>query len=67
MTLEAIKEAIAELPEEDKAGLAVWLKEQVVESAYRDMAADADRECEALAWSEGMIADAAGDEPGAAR
>ena len=37
-----------------------------METAYRDMAADEDREREALAWSEGLIGDA-GDEPHAAR
>lgn len=29
-----------------------------IEIAYRDMAADEDREQEALAWSEGLIGDA---------
>ena len=29
-----------------------------METAYRDMAADEDREREALAWSEGLIGDA---------
>jgi predicted CopG family antitoxin len=37
-----------------------------METAYRDMAADEDREREALAWSEGLIGDAV-DEPHAAR
>ena len=37
-----------------------------IETAYRDMAADEDREREALAWSEGLIGDAV-DEPGPAR
>jgi predicted CopG family antitoxin len=37
-----------------------------IETAYRDMAADEDREQEALAWSEGLIGDV-GDEPHAAR
>jgi predicted CopG family antitoxin len=37
-----------------------------MEAAYRDMAADENREREALAWSEGLIGDA-GDEPHAAR
>jgi hypothetical protein len=67
MTLEAIKEAISGLADEEKAWLAVWLKEQILEAAYRDMAADAEREHEALAWSESLIVDVARDEPGAAR
>ena len=33
-----------------------------METAYRDMAADEEREREALAWSEGLIEDSA-DEP----
>lgn len=37
-----------------------------METSYRDMAADEDREREALAWSEGLIGDA-GDEPHVAR
>ena len=37
-----------------------------IEAAYRDMAADEDRESEALAWSEGLIGDI-GDEPHASR
>ena len=37
-----------------------------METAYRDMAADEEREREALAWSEGLIGDAT-DEPHAAR
>jgi predicted CopG family antitoxin len=37
-----------------------------MEAAYRDMAADEDREREALAWSEGLIGDTV-DEPHAAR
>jgi hypothetical protein len=37
-----------------------------LEAEYRDMAADEEREREALAWSEGLIGDA-GDEPRAAR
>jgi predicted CopG family antitoxin len=37
-----------------------------IEAAYRDMAADEDREREALAWSEALVGDA-GDEPHAAR
>ena len=36
-----------------------------METAYRDMVADEDREREALAWSEGLIGDAM-DEPQAA-
>ena len=38
-----------------------------IEAAYRDMAAEEDREREALVWSEGLIGDAAGDEPVATR
>jgi predicted CopG family antitoxin len=37
-----------------------------METAYREMAADEDREREALPWSEGLIGDA-GDDPHAAR
>jgi predicted CopG family antitoxin len=37
-----------------------------IESAYREMAADQEREQEALAWSEGLSGDD-GDEPHAAR
>jgi hypothetical protein len=37
-----------------------------METAYRDMAADEEREREALAWSEGLIVDAV-DEPRVAR
>ena len=37
-----------------------------METAYRDMAADEEREREALAWSEGLIGDV-GDDPHAAR
>ena len=37
-----------------------------METAYQDMAADEDREREALAWSEGLIGDAM-DEPQATR
>ncbi len=40
---------------------------QDLEAAYRDMAADQEREREALAWSEGVIGDAGGNEPDAAR
>ena len=39
---------------------------QDVEAAYREMAADREREREALAWSEGLIGDV-GNEPDAAR
>ncbi len=34
-----------------------------IESAYRQMAEDADRERDALAWSEGVIVDVPGSEP----
>lgn len=37
-----------------------------METAYRDMAADDDREREALTWSEGLIGDV-GDDPHATR
>ena len=37
-----------------------------METAYRDMAADEERDREALAWSEGLIGDAV-DEPDPAR
>jgi len=40
---------------------------QDIEAAYREMAADEEREREALAWSEGVIGDVARDEPDAAR
>jgi predicted CopG family antitoxin len=39
---------------------------QDLEAAYRDMAADREREHEALAWSEGLIRDI-GNEPDVAR
>ena len=38
-----------------------------VEAAYREMAADEEREREALAWSEGVIGDVDRDEPDAPR
>ena len=40
---------------------------QDIAAAYRDMAADLEREQEALEWSEGLIADAAPVEPHVAR
>jgi predicted CopG family antitoxin len=40
---------------------------QDLEAAYREMAADAEREREALAWSEGVIGDVSGHDPHAAR
>ena len=40
---------------------------QDIEAAYREMAADEERERKALAWSEGVIRDVARDEPDAAR
>jgi predicted CopG family antitoxin len=40
---------------------------QDIEAAYRNMAADKEREREAHAWSEGLIGDIARDEPDAAR
>jgi predicted CopG family antitoxin len=43
------------------------LMSEDLEAAYRLMAADEEREREAVAWSEGLVGDAAGDEPDAAR
>jgi predicted CopG family antitoxin len=40
---------------------------QDIEAEYRDMAADATREQEALEWSEGVISDASLAEPRASR
>jgi predicted CopG family antitoxin len=40
---------------------------QDIEAAYREMAADQAREDEALAWSEGLIADSSPTEPHASR
>ncbi len=40
---------------------------QDMEAAYRDMAADEDREREALEWAEGVIADGCPPEPHASR
>jgi predicted CopG family antitoxin len=34
---------------------------QDLDAAYREMAADGDREHEALAWSEGLVGDVSGD------
>ena len=41
--------------------------QQDIEAAYREMAADQAREDEALAWSEGLIADSSLTEPHASR
>ncbi len=38
-----------------------------LETAYREMASDKEREDEAHAWSEGVIGDVAGEQPDAAR
>ena len=38
-----------------------------IEAAYRQMAADEQRELEAHEWSEGLVGDVVGDEPDAAR
>ena len=40
---------------------------QDLDAAYREMAADREREHEANAWVEGVVGDACGDEPRAAR
>lgn len=40
MTLEALKQAIAELPAEEKAGLATWLNEQDMDEWDREMQKD---------------------------
>lgn len=37
MTLEALKQAIAELPDEEKAALATWLNEQEMDEWDRQM------------------------------
>ena len=38
-----------------------------IETAYKQMSEDQDREREALSWSEGVIADVAGCDPNVAR
>ena len=40
MTLEALKQAIAELPEEEKSALAAWLNEQEMDQWDRQMRGD---------------------------
>jgi len=40
MTLEALKQAIAELPAEEKAALATWLNEQEMDGWDRQMRKD---------------------------
>ena len=40
MTLEALKQAIAELPDEEKAALATWLNEQEMDEWDRQMQKD---------------------------
>ena len=40
MTLEALKQAIAELPAEEKAALATWLNEQETDEWDRQMQSD---------------------------
>ena len=40
MTLEALKQAIAELPEEEKTALATWLNEQEMDEWDRQMQKD---------------------------
>jgi len=40
MTLEALKQAIAELPAEEKAALATWLNEQEMDGWDRQMQKD---------------------------
>jgi hypothetical protein len=40
MTLEALKQAIAELPAEEKAALAAWLNEQEMDGWDRQMRQD---------------------------
>jgi hypothetical protein len=40
MTLEALKQAIAELPAEEKAALAAWLNEQEMDEWDRQMKKD---------------------------
>jgi hypothetical protein len=40
MTLEALKHAIAELPEEEKTALATWLNEQEMDEWDRQMQKD---------------------------
>jgi hypothetical protein len=40
MTLEALKQAIAELPAEEKAALATWLNEQEMDAWDRQMQND---------------------------
>jgi hypothetical protein len=40
MTLEALKQAIAELPDEEKAALATWLNEQEMDEWDRKMDKD---------------------------
>ena len=57
MDLAEIQHAIEELPREQQTALTAWLVERDLESAYRELAADQEREREALAWSEGVIGD----------
>jgi len=64
--LEEIEEAIDRLPREDVRRIAQWLRDrenrrqdESLDSAYREMAQDTEREREALEWSEGVVGDVA--------
>ena len=72
--LEEIVQAIDRLPPEDIERIAQWLCDREsrrhnedLSAAYRAMALDAEREREALEWSEGLIGDLAADRPDASR
>ena len=68
--VEEIKEAIDRLPPEDFRRIAQWFRDRENERlgiAYREMSLDAERERDALEWSEGLIGDVAVDLPNAPR
>ena len=72
--IEEIESAIDRLTPDDIRQLAKWLMERenrieepALEAGYRAMAQDADREREALEWSEGLIGDIADNRQDAPR
>jgi hypothetical protein len=72
--IEEIEKAIDRLPPDDVRRIAKWLRDREsqrespdLEAGYRSMAFDAEREREALEWSEGLIGDATGNAPDAPR
>jgi hypothetical protein len=52
MTLEAVKEAIAQLPQDERHSLAVWLNELDYDEWDKKMAEDFSRDGRGMAWAE---------------